>query len=314
MRGIDTLGYVGFTTQNIEAWRTFAPKVLGLQITEELEDGALVLRADQHRRRVIIHPGEAEGVSYFGWECRGPEDLENVRQALRANNVSFEDASASDAAQRAVKEMIRFRDADGLLIEAYFGPSLMVHDPFVSPVGARPFVMGEQGLGHVVLATGKYHEQIAFYEDVLSFKISDYLDLPGPNCEAVFLHVNQRHHSLALVDMSPAHGIFHHLLLEMSSLDEVGFAYERAKEAGAHILMDLGRHVNDNMFSFYVTTPSGWSVEIGWGGILIDDDTWHVTHYPTNSSWGHTFSMPPRAHATPAQAASTAPEIAIAGE
>lgn len=314
MRGIDTLGYVGFTARNIEAWKTFAPNVLGLEIAEELEDGTLVLRADQHRRRVIIHPGETDGVDYFGWECRGPEDLENVRRALRASNVSFEDVSAAEAAKSAVKEMIRFRDADGLLIEAYFGPSLMVHEPFVSPVGARPFVMGEQGLGHVVLSTARYREQIAFYENVLSFRVSDYLDIPGPNCEAVFLHVNQRHHSLALVDMAPTHGIFHHLLLEMSSLDEVGFAYQRAKSAGAHILMDLGRHVNDNMFSFYVMTPSGWSVEVGWGGILIDDDTWHVTHYPTNSSWGHSFSMPPQPLAERAQDTRLVPDIAMAGE
>ncbi|MCC4596990.1 VOC family protein [Xanthomonas campestris pv. phormiicola] len=295
MRGIDTLGYVGFTTRNIEGWKTFAPQVLGLQVAQELEDGTLVLRADQHRRRIVLHPGDTDAVAYLGWECRNPEDLDNVRKALRAAHVPFEEASVAAAEASAVKAMIRFRDADGLWIEAYFGPTLMVHDPFVSPVGARPFVMSEQGLGHVVMATSRYREQIAFYQDVLSFRITDYLEISGLNREAVFLRVNHRHHSLALIDMPPAHGNFHHLLLEMSSLDEVGFAYQRAKAAGAHIVIDLGRHVNDNMLSFYVTTPSGWAVEIGWGGIQIDDETWHVTHYPTNSSWGHTFSMPPHA-------------------
>ena len=28
-------------------------------------------------------------------------------------------------------------------------------------------------------------------------------------------------------------------------------------------------HPNDHMFSFYVRTPSGFSVEYGWGGLLI---------------------------------------------
>lgn len=312
MRGIDTLGYVGFTTREIERWKRFAPEVLGLQIAEELNDGTLVLRADHHRRRIVLHPGDSDNVAYFGWECRGPEDLENVRAALKSANVSFEDVPAQEAASSSVKAMIRFRDADGLLIEAYYGPTVMTHQPFVSPVGARPFVMGEQGLGHVVMATARYREQIAFYEDVLSFRITDYLEIPGIDRECVFLRVNQRHHSLALLDMAPTHGNFHHLLLEMSSLDEVGFAYQRAKDAGAHILIDLGRHVNDNMFSFYVTTPSGWAVEVGWGGILIDDDSWHITHYPTNSSWGHAFSMPPRPASS--QDTGVAPEAAIAGE
>lgn len=299
MSGIDTLGYIGFTARDISAWKTFAPEVLGLQIAQELEDGSLVLRADLHQRRIIIHPGERDDIAYVGWECRSSGDLNQLRDALRAAQVPFDEVGHQAANDLGVREMIRFHDLDGVLIEAHYGPTLLASQPFVSPVGARPFVTQEQGLGHLVLATGRYQDQIDFYEQVLCFKRTDSLIIPGINAEAMFLRVNERHHSLAIVDMPPTHGPrLHHILLEVSSLDEVGFAYTRAKAAGAHILIDLGRHVNDNMFSFYVLTPSGWSVEIGWGGIQIDDETWHVTHYPTNSSWGHEFHMPPAFHAS----------------
>lgn len=293
MSGIDTLGYIGFTARDIGAWKKFAPEVLGLQIGQELEDGTLVLRADLHQRRVVIHPGDHDDVAYVGWECRGSEDLHNVRNALRDAEIPFEEVPNEVAQALAVREMIRFRDVDGVLIEAHYGPTILANQPFVSPVGARPFLTQEQGLGHLVLSTTQYSAQIDFYEKVLGFKRTDSLIISGINCEAMFMRVNERHHSLAIVDMPPTHGPrLHHILLEMNSLDEVGFAYSRARAAGAHILIDLGRHVNDNMFSFYVLTPSGWSVEIGWGGIQIDDETWHVTHYPTNSSWGHEFHMP----------------------
>lgn len=299
MSGIDTLGYIGFTARDISAWKTFAPEVLGLQIAQELEDGSLVLRADLHQRRIIIHPGERDDIAYVGWECRSSGDLNQLRDALRAAQVPFDEVERQAANDLGVREMIRFHDLDGVLIEAHYGPTLLANQPFVSPVGARPFVTQEQGLGHLVLATGRYQQQIDFYEQVLRFKRTDSLIIPGINAEAMFLRVNERHHSLAIVDMPPTHGPrLHHILLEVSSLDEVGFAYTRAKAAGAHILIDLGRHVNDNMFSFYVLTPSGWSVEIGWGGIQIDDETWHVTHYPTNSSWGHEFHMPPAFNAS----------------
>ncbi|EZH77867.1 extradiol dioxygenase [Ectopseudomonas composti] len=299
MSGIDTLGYIGFTARDISAWKTFAPEVLGLQIAQELEDGSLVLRADLHQRRIIIHPGERDDIAYVGWECRSSGDLNQLRDALRAAQVPFDEVERQTANDLGVREMIRFHDLDGVLIEAHYGPTLLANQPFVSPVGARPFVTQEQGLGHLVLATGRYQQQINFYEQVLRFKRTDSLIIPGINAEAMFLRVNERHHSLAIVDMPPTHGPrLHHILLEVSSLDEVGFAYTRAKAAGAHILIDLGRHVNDNMFSFYVLTPSGWSVEIGWGGIQIDDETWHVTHYPTNSSWGHEFHMPPAFNAS----------------
>lgn len=68
MSGIDTLGYIGFTARDIGAWKKFAPEVLGLQIGQELEDGTLVLRADLHQRRVVIHPGDHDDVAYVGWE------------------------------------------------------------------------------------------------------------------------------------------------------------------------------------------------------------------------------------------------------
>ena len=58
--------------------------------------------------------------------------------------------------------------------------------------------------------------------------------------------------------------------------------------------MDFGRHSNDQMFSFYVVTPSGWPIEVGWGAIAVDEETWHVIHHSVPSSWGHEISLPPR--------------------
>jgi hypothetical protein len=49
----------------------------------------------------------------------------------------------------------------------------------------------------------------------------------------------------------------------------------------------LGRHSNDRMVSFYAQTPSGFDVEYGWGGRLIDDATWTVTEIEHGTLWGH---------------------------
>ena len=35
--------------------------------------------------------------------------------------------------------------------------------------------------------------------------------------------------------------------------------------------MNIGRHTNDHMFSFYVASPVGVLTEFGAGGCLIDD-------------------------------------------
>jgi hypothetical protein len=53
----------------------------------------------------------------------------------------------------------------------------------------------------------------------------------------------------------------------------------------------LGRHSNDQMVSFYMSTPSGFEVEYGWGGRLIDDATWQVQRHDRGTLWGHKLQL-----------------------
>ena len=56
--------------------------------------------------------------------------------------------------------------------------------------------------------------------------------------------------------------------------------------------VELGRHNNDRMFSFYAKNPSGWYFELGWGARQIDPETFAVEHYSMGGGsgmgeWGH---------------------------
>ena len=101
----------------------------------------------------------------------------------------------------------------------------------------------------------------------------------------VFLHCDPRHHSLALVPADQA--ALYHFMLEMNTLDDVGYTLDRHAETGTPISAGLGKHTNDHMISFYSVSPSGFDVEIGCGGRLIDDRTWTVTQLTKPSYWGH---------------------------
>jgi hypothetical protein len=50
--------------------------------------------------------------------------------------------------------------------------------------------------------------------------------------------------------------------------------------------MQLGKHTNDYMVSFYLRTPSGFNVEYGWGAREIDDSTWQVQTHTAGSILG----------------------------
>ena len=57
-------------------------------------------------------------------------------------------------------------------------------------------------------------------------------------------------------------------LRQAKSLEDVGRAYDRAMDARVNIVNSLGQHSNDPMLSFYVQTPSGFNVELGWKGTI----------------------------------------------
>jgi extradiol dioxygenase len=101
-----------------------------------------------------------------------------------------------------------------------------------------------------------------------------------------FLHCNPRHHTVALATVHGMVGV-HHLMLEVNDVDDVGRTLDLVNAHAIPVAMGLGRHTNDFMTSFYVRTPSGFEIEYGAGGRVIDDDNWEIETYDAMSIWGH---------------------------
>ena len=146
------------------------------------------------------------------------------------------------------------------------------------------------GVGHVLLTVLDNAPLLDFYTSVLGHQVTDFIQMGGGK-SAQFLRSTRRHHSIAIFDLLPFTGL-HHFMIEAKTLDDVGLAYDRAVDAGYEIVNHLGRHSNDRMISFYVKSPSGFMVEIGWGAVEVDDATWVVTEFTgTGDLWGHRGSM-----------------------
>ena len=77
-------------------------------------------------------------------------------------------------------------------------------------------------------------------------------------------------------------------MIETCFLDDVGQAYDLALRTPEMIGTTLGRHVNDEVTSFYSWSPSKFLFEYGWGGRTIDPAGW-TPHERTEgpSLWGH---------------------------
>ena len=274
------LGYIGIDVTDVEQWRNYA-ELLGLMASGD--HTGLRLRIDERPFRVLVAPGEGhDGLAFAGWELPDAQSLSCAAAELAAAGITTETATSDECDQRRVRGLVRATDPDGFVLELFHGP-IHDHELFASPTGVSGFVTGAHGMGHIVLATSKPEQSLAFYTEVLGFRVSDYWRPSGD--DVVFLHCNQRHHSLALVPSDePA---LLHFMVEARTLDDVGSTLDRHREADVPISMSLGKHTNDRMVSFYSRSPSGFDVEFGFGGLLIDESTWTVTQITEPSFWGH---------------------------
>ena len=285
---IESLGYLGLKVKDPDAWRAFATGVLGL-MPGGSAGGAQRFRLDEQAWRIAVETGEADDVSYLGFEVAGPAELDAVARRLAEGGVAVGNGDPALLAERGVLGLVTCQDPDGLAIELYYGATLRTETPFASPAGVASFVTGSQGLGHAVISTRDIAAARHFYQDLLGFRLSDTIRMRmggGGSFELEFYHCNPRHHTLALLPV-PTPKRLHHFMLQVPTLDAVGFALERAQAAGTPIALTLGRHTNDRMVSFYARTPSGFEVEFGFGALEVDDATWRVTRHDKPSSWGH---------------------------
>ena len=287
MTRVTELGYIGIEASDLAAWERFAVDLLGLQPGVKDEAG-LTLRMDDKTHRMIIVPGPADDLAFSGYACASETDLDALTARLREAGHGVEEGDEALAAARAVERIAVTADPAGNRIELYVG----LRDagtPFHSDVLHSRFQTGTGGAGHTFLMEKAPRQDLLDFYALLGFKVSDYCReevAPGVMADAVFLHCNGRHHTVGLADM-PVEKKMHHFLIEVGDINDVGEGYDRCLDAGTPMEMTLGMHPNDQMFSFYVRTPSGFAIEYGWGGLIIDEGSWTVREYDQLDSWGH---------------------------
>ncbi|MET8209132.1 VOC family protein [Streptomyces sp. NPDC005373] len=272
---VTVLSYVVLEVADLDAWIRFAEDLLDVSVER---NGSLArIRIDSRTWRWELRAADEDRLVALGWEL--PDDA-----AVAAWLAAVPGAVAGDAASRSAGSLAYVTGPGGVRHEVVARPRRAT-DPCVTGQGTR-FVAENLGPGHAVLVLDGLDEAKAFAHDVLGLHLTD--TITRGERVVTFLHCRgraARHHSLALVKgTGPAQ--LNHLMLEVTGLDMVGRAYERCESAGV-VSRGLGMHTNDRMVSFYCRTPSGYEIEYGWGGVVVDDADWQPVDHPASSIWGH---------------------------
>jgi 2,3-dihydroxybiphenyl 1,2-dioxygenase len=284
-----SLGHVVVQSKKLADWQRFAQEGLGLH-AEHIE-GGLALRIDAHARRLIVQNGPAEDVTAIGWQLHDEHALALLLGRLHATGVDVREVHGDEAAARGAERLWAFNGPKRLRFELFTRP-LLAGAPAMRAGG---FVTGALGLGHFAMTTREPEAALRFFQQLFDARLSDTIEdkVNGVTLELSFLRLNERHHTVAIAAtrgrrMNPLRTGIHHLNLQAQNLDDVTEAYGRMRALGFAISNAIGQHPNDREVSFYVASPSGFDVELGWNPIVVRDEAaWQPAHYHGISLWGH---------------------------
>ncbi|EQA46767.1 putative 2,3-dihydroxybiphenyl 1,2-dioxygenase [Leptospira broomii serovar Hurstbridge str. 5399] len=288
------LGYAVIESNRLKEWYSFGKEAIGLH-AEFDNDECVCFRLDKHKKRFLIRKGGTEDFTSLGFQIKDENSLNIILDRLKKRKVTIIPGEAGEAVLRGVKSFWQFVGPKGLNIELFIDP-ILTETPL--KMSASGFVTEEFGMGHVAMVSKRPEELIEFWKEIFGARISDYIEqkMSGVTLDIVFLRMNPRHHSVAVaatrgLHLDPISTRIQHLNIEAKELKDVTGAYLRCKNLGFEIARGIGQHPNDLELSFYVITPSGFELEVGWNPIPVDEIEWKQNKYKQISSWGHRPEM-----------------------
>lgn len=239
---ISEMGYVAIQTTNLEASISHAESVLGL--SERGRSGAAVSLASKNTDRELVYTdAPVNAVDRIGLVAKNREALGVV--FARVRDAGFKMLST---------DSMSLGRADGFV---FVGPGDFIFDIYVKQ-GPSTFISQPHSpdrYGHVNLHPQDLQGMLAFFTQILDFKVSDVI---GDDF-AYFLRCNPEHHGVALMK---GKGWLHHHAWQAQSLIDLGKLGDRLHDIDENLLIGPVRHgAGHNMAAYYVE-PSGAVVEL----------------------------------------------------
>ncbi|MSQ52656.1 MAG: hypothetical protein EXR28_12285 [Betaproteobacteria bacterium] len=155
--------------------------------------------------------------------------------------------------------------------EGLASPAVQALKNLETPTGL-PFCINK--IGHVLLMVQDLNRSVAFYTQLLGFKVSDVYPDSMSKGGIVFMRCNSDHHGLGLVGAAPGktqrHEL-HHIAFEVSTIDEVLRAATHLRENHVEIAFE-GRRRAGSQVSVEFLDPDGHTLELFWAMDQVGED------------------------------------------
>ena len=248
------LAWVALNVTDLARSRRFYEDVVGLQPGGSGPSGEALFRLDGSHHSVALHQAPQAGFKRFGWLMESAAQLDLLADRLVKHGLVPTQVDAAECEAMGQGPSLRVSEPYGGAAWEFFAARRDAPAPF------KPTATQFDRLGHVVLRTDRFEEAIAFYEEVLNFRLSD--KVVG---QIAFLRAfpNKYHHSFAVArGRKPG---LHHVNFIVSSIDEWGRTLGRLPRQQAEVVWGPGRHTNAGTYFVYFLDPDGMTLEYGYG-------------------------------------------------
>jgi catechol 2,3-dioxygenase-like lactoylglutathione lyase family enzyme len=247
MSRVTEIRYVGYGVEDFDTERRFYAEDWGLEEVAA-EEGMAWFKArgtDEHHV-VRLHKSQANTVEAIALAADGRGDVDALHEKVAGAGCRVLHAPAELNAPGGGYGF-RFFSPDGLPFEI---------SADVERLGTQPLARWDGlpvKISHIVLHSPDHHAAVAFFTDVLGFRVSDWL-----GDFMCFLRCNSAHHRIAFLPGPPC---LNHVAYDMLSVDDMMCGASRLAKRGTELRWGPGRHTaGNNAFSYFIT-PNGFAVE-----------------------------------------------------
>jgi 2,3-dihydroxy-p-cumate/2,3-dihydroxybenzoate 3,4-dioxygenase len=232
------LSSVTLVVTDLERARAFYARLPGLEALPDEAAAAARFHVGDRSTILEIRAGSQPALRRFGFQMESAEALAALRAVLSNARVPWMDI-----------------DTGLRMVEPHTGAEV---DFQLAATGESSSAGGAiDGFGHVVVRTPRYREAVAFWRDVLGFRLSDEIE---DRISLLRCFPNPQHHSFGIANGERR--MFHHLNFRIREGTDLDAIARNFTAAGVRIASGPGIHAPSGSRFLYFYDPDGLTLEL----------------------------------------------------
>ncbi|GLV55771.1 oxidoreductase [Dictyobacter sp. S3.2.2.5] len=230
------IGHAAFHTTNLDRLLAYYTDILGLTLTARGSDGTAYLSCGIDHHSVILTPATENRLHHVAFQLDQSVSLSDAARQL--HEAGIESELMSDA-QPGIPELLQISDPDSNLIQLYANT-----EHVSSGFGGTGIVPVK--LGHVAMYVSDVKKVVAFYQQALGFRVSDWLE-----DFFVFMRCTIDHHTMNFLQSKRKNEMFH-VAFELRDWAQVQSACDWLNKHHLPLAWGPGRHgIGHNIFTYH---------------------------------------------------------------